>query len=270
MFRKLFFFLLGIGTFFSALIYLLGSTGLPSADQIKGCITTKLYQVELCPGSKDYVPLNKISSYLKKTIILTEDSSFFQHHGFDWGAIEKNAREGWEKGSFKKGGSTITQQLAKNMFLSKDRTFARKLMEALITDRIEHTLNKNEILERYFNVIEFGKNLYGVKAAAQFYFQKSPAELDIVESAFLAMLLPNPVKYSKSFHSKEMTPFARERVNQIVEKLFQYKRITPEEYLTATEKLATFLQPSATTNTTEPALEEELSIEDGAEEESNW
>ncbi|HWU44994.1 MAG TPA: biosynthetic peptidoglycan transglycosylase, partial [Bdellovibrio sp.] len=168
---------------------------------------------------------------------------FWNHHGFDWDSIEKNFREGWEKGVYKRGGSTITQQLAKNMFLNKDRTFFRKGLEALITDRIENTLSKREILERYLNVVEFGKNIYGVKKAAEYYFKKSPAELDVVESAFLAMILPNPTKYSNSYFKKELTPFARKRLNRIVGDLFQYNRITQEEYNIAMAKLENFLGP---------------------------
>lgn len=218
-------------------------TWLPSQSEIKGCLVTRMYQVELCPGSKDYVPLKQIAPILAKTIILTEDSNFYNHKGFDWDAIEKNAKEGWETGVFRRGGSTITQQLAKNMFLTKDRTFIRKGLEAIITDRIEHTLNKKEILERYLNVVEFGKDIYGVKAAAKYYFKKSPAELTTVESAFLAMVLPNPVKYSMSYYRKELTPFARKRLSRIVEDLYRYHRISEEEYNVAIAQVAYFFQP---------------------------
>lgn len=239
-------FLLG---FFLAVIVTLGfaywslRNFLPSAAEIKGCLVTQMYKVSLCPGSAEYVPLKSISPYFQKTVLLTEDSTFFQHKGFDWTSIEKNAREGWENGVFKKGGSTITQQLAKNMFLSQDRTFNRKGREALITYLIEKNLSKNEILERYLNVIEFGKDLYGVKSAAKFYFQKSPAELSITESAFLAMLLPNPKKYSSSFHKKELTAFAKKRMTQIVDNMYLYKRIGPEEYEQAQADLSRFLTP---------------------------
>ncbi|MNJ93499.1 Penicillin-binding protein 1F [compost metagenome] len=237
---------------------------LPSAEEIKGCLITKMYEVNLCPGSKSYVSLKQISPYLQKTVVLTEDSSFFQHRGFDWQSIEKNAREGWETGIFKKGGSTISQQLAKNMFLSKDRTFIRKGREALITYRIEKTLSKKEILERYLNVIEFGKDLYGVKAAANFYFQKSPADLSILESAFLAMLLPNPKKYSTSFHKKELTEFAHKRIGQIIDNMYQYKRINDEEYLVATQELQNFLSPAPSYTTEEESapLDEATPIEE--------
>lgn len=216
---------------------------LPSEKEIKGCIKTRMYEVDLCPTSKNYVPLKQISPYLQKTIILTEDSNFWNHQGFDWGAIEKNAREGWETGIFKRGGSTITQQLAKNMFLSKDRTFVRKGLEAIITDRIEKNLSKKEILERYLNVVEFGKEVYGVKAAAKHYFKKNPSELSVVESAFLAMVLPNPVKYSMSYYRKELTPFARKRMSNIVEDMFRYHRISQEEYDVAIRQVSYFFQP---------------------------
>lgn len=240
--KKAFFFFLGVFTVMASALAILWFW-LPSEKEIKGCLTTKMYQVELCPGSKDYVPLKQISPLLQKTIILTEDSNFWNHSGFDWVAIEKNAREGWETGIFKRGGSTITQQLAKNMFLTKDRTFIRKGLEALITDRIEKTLTKKEILERYLNVVEFGKNIYGVKAAAQYYFKKTPAELNMVESAFLAMVLPNPIKYSQSYYRKELTSFAKNRLSRIIEDMYRYHRISEDEYNIAINQVSYFFQP---------------------------
>ena len=271
MIKKIFYFLLAlfaIGGF--AVLALL--SWLPTDKEIKGCLVTRMYQVSLCPTSKDYVPLRQISAYLQKTIIMTEDSSFYSHQGFDWEAIEKNAREGWEKGVFKRGGSTITQQLAKNMFLTKDRTFIRKGLEALITERIEKALTKKELYERYLNVVEFGKEVYGVKAAAQYYFKKKPAELSVVESAFLAMVLPNPIKYSKSFYRKELTPFARKRLRNIVEDLYRYKRITEDEYLLGKDELASFLRPAAPAPSEDslenPPESEFLESEDSSEEDS--
>lgn len=217
---------------------------IPSEKEIKGCMVTSMYSVELCPGSKNYVPLNAISPYLQKTVVLTEDSGFFQHDGFDWKSIEENAKKNLEQGAYSKGGSTISQQLAKNMFLYKDKTLLRKGLEFLITRKIEKTLTKKEILERYLNVVEFGKDIYGVKQAAQFYFKKTPAQLDVVESAFLAMVLPNPVKYSQSYFKKELTPFAHKRLKQIVKDLYQYSRITEGEYNVAINKVDGFFSPS--------------------------
>ena len=235
------FFILGFITLITvALVTLLN--WLPSSAEIRGCMITRMYQVELCPTSKNYVPLKKISPYLQKVVVLTEDSSFYDHKGFDWASLEKNARAGWETGVFKRGGSTITQQLAKNMYLNKDRTFIRKALEAIITDRIEHTLSKKEILERYLNVVEFGKNIYGIKAAAQYYFKKTPAELNVVESAFFAMVLPNPVKYSQSYYRKELTGFAKKRLSEIIDNMYRYNRINETEYNEAVYQLSYFFQ----------------------------
>ncbi len=217
---------------------------IPSDQDIRGCIITKMYKVNLCPKSGQYVALKNISPYLSKTIILTEDSSFYDHQGFDWGSIKKNYEENKKVGFYKRGGSTITQQLVKNMFLSGEKSIVRKGLEALITVKVEKVLKKKEILEKYLNVIEFGNNIYGIKAAAHHYFQKSPADLDIVESAFLAMLLPNPKKYAASYYKKELTPFASKRINQIVSNMYQYHRINEEEYNSALVRLETFFTPA--------------------------
>ncbi len=248
------------GLFFTIIVAIMVSAAayiwstLPNEKEIKGCIITTMYKVDLCPTSKNYVPLKQISSYLQRTIIMTEDGNFYKHHGFEWGTIEKNFRQGWETGVYKRGGSTITQQLAKNMFLNADRTFFRKALEAIITDRIEKTLTKKEILEKYLNVVEFGKNIYGIKQAAQFYFKKSPADLDVVESAFMAMVLPSPIKYSQSYYKKELTGFARKRMSQIVQNLYQFHSIDQSEYEVAMERIQSFLSPAPPPMDDIPAL----------------
>lgn len=234
---------------------------IPSDSEIKGCITTKMYQVNLCPKNAQYTPLKRISSYLVKTIVLTEDSSFWDHKGFDWDSIKKNYEENSKAGFYKRGGSTITQQLAKNMFLSPDKNLIRKGLEALITIKIEKVLKKREILERYLNVIEFGKDIYGIKAASYHYFKKSPQDLDIVESAFLAMLLPNPKKYAASYYKKELTPFASKRINQIVNNLYQYHRINDDEYNDALIRLETFFKPSNQHNSNDFFSDEDVTLE---------
>jgi monofunctional biosynthetic peptidoglycan transglycosylase len=213
----------------------------PSDKEIRGCIITKLYQVNLCPTESTYVKISRISDYLQKAIVLTEDSSFFIHKGFDFQQIENSFKANLEKGRFARGGSTITQQLSKNLFLTKDKTLKRKIFEALITMRMEKVLSKKEILEKYLNVVQFGEGLYGVKAASEFYFNKPPSSLSIVESAFLAFLLPSPENYSKSYFQGKLTPFARKRISQIINNLFDYNRISDEEYLTARDELDHFL-----------------------------
>ena len=220
---------------------------IPTKNEIRSCMTTKNYHIYLCPESMDYVPLKQISPYVRKAIVMTEDSAFFHHQGFDWASIEKNAYDSFdpytlEKKSFKRGGSTITQQLVKNLFFENKKTMYRKISEAFVTVQVEKTLNKNEILERYLNVIEFGKNIFGIRTASQFYFKKMPIELNIVESAFLAMILPNPIKYSTSHKKQQLTTFAKTRIKQIIDYLYQFKLITEEEYSQALDQFAHFLQ----------------------------
>ncbi len=256
-----------------SLIVLIIFLQIPTTKTIQGCLKTKMFQVDLCPGSGQYIPLAKISKHLQKTVVLTEDSSFFQHDGFDWNALEKNAKETLEKRAFNKGGSTISQQLAKNLFLTKEKTLTRKFFEFLITFKIERVLSKRDILERYLNVVEFGKNIYGVKAAASFYFQKGAADLSVVESAFLASLLPSPVKYSKSFFQKDLSPFLRSRIGRIIRDLFQYQRITPDEYEVAVNEFNNFLNPSGAndefaSDLTSPSKDDFATDSVNAEEES--
>ena len=214
----------------------------PSTEDIRGCIITKAYQVDLCPGSKNYVPLSQISKHLQHAVVLTEDSSFYQHNGFDEEGIERCFEKLKEKHRIVCGGSTITQQLAKNMFLTMEKNFLRKGVEALITVRIEDTLSKKEILERYLNVVQFGKNIFGVKQASQFYFKKHPSALTANEAAFLAMVLPNPEKYSQSFFRKDLTRFARNRVNHIVNMLHKVGRIDDSALNEANENMNYFIK----------------------------
>lgn len=213
---------------------------LPSAADVKGCITTTMFEVKLCPGSSSYVKLNAISGYLKKAVIAAEDSHFYQHNGFDWEAIQYSFEKNLEEGRYVRGGSTITQQLAKNMFLSKNKSLWRKFREALITQEIEKNLKKNEILERYLNVVQFGKNIFGVKRAAQFYFKKHPSELNLNESVFLVFLLPSPEKYSYSFFRKELTAFARRRMRALLNSLYKTGKVSEGEYREAVDQLAYF------------------------------
>ena len=219
----------------------------PSQSEIKGCIKTTMFSIDLCPVSKQYVPISRISKYLQNAIILTEDSSFYQHNGFDQEGIEHCIDKMKEKMKIVCGGSTLTQQLAKNMFLTREKNFLRKGLEALITIRIEQTLSKKEIFERYLNVVQFGKNIFGVKQAAQFYFKKSPDQLDVLESAFLAMVLPNPEKYSQSYFRKDLTKFARKRLGKIVNDMYRYKRINDGDYLMAQDSIDFFFKAGQST-----------------------
>lgn len=140
------------------------------------------------------VPLSKISENLRKTVLVGEDDKFYQHHGFDVDAIRNALEEDKEAGKMKRGASTITQQLAKNLYLSPRKTISRKAEEALYTVALEHFLTKDRILELYLNVIEWGKGVYGAEAASETYYGVHAADLNLDQAASLAAVLPKPLK----------------------------------------------------------------------------
>lgn len=142
-----------------------------------------------------WVPLSRISPHLRHAVVAAEDASFFTHEGFDWEGIKDAAMHNLEAGEFKRGGSTITQQLAKNLYLSSERSLFRKAKEALITWELEQRLPKKRILELYLNVAEWGHGVYGAEAAAQHHFGKPAHELTSDEAAWLAAMLPSPRRY---------------------------------------------------------------------------
>jgi len=139
--------------------------------------------------------LDDISSNLVHAVLLAEDDTFYQHHGFDLEQIREAIRTNWQKKRYAYGGSTITQQLARTLYLSPNKNLLRKLKEALITYRLEHTLSKHRILELYLNVVEWGRGIYGVEAAARAYYGKSAAELSPDEAVALASILPSPRRW---------------------------------------------------------------------------
>jgi len=146
-----------------------------------------------------WVPYERISTHLKRAVIAAEDDKFVDHEGFDWDGIQKAIEKNQKKGRAVAGGSTISQQLAKNLFLSPSRSYFRKLEEALITVMIETLWDKRRILEVYLNVVEWGNGIFGCEAAAQRYYRASAAQLTPAQAARLAVMLPNPRKYEKNF-----------------------------------------------------------------------
>jgi monofunctional glycosyltransferase len=139
-----------------------------------------------------WVPYNRISSNLKRAIIASEDSNFSEHEGIDWDALQKAYEKNTKKGKVVAGGSTITQQLAKNLFLSGQRSYLRKAQEFVITYMLEFWMDKERIFEIYLNVVEFGSGVFGAEAAAQHYYHVSAAQLGASQAARLAVMLPNP------------------------------------------------------------------------------
>lgn len=141
-----------------------------------------------------WIPYGAISEHLKKAVLISEDASFFSHTGVDFIELKEALKRDWETSSFARGGSTITMQLARNLYLSPSKNPLRKVKEIVIAWQLEQTLSKRRIFEIYLNVVEWGPNLYGIEAAARHYFAKPAVNLDILEAATLAALLPSPRK----------------------------------------------------------------------------
>ncbi len=144
-----------------------------------------------------WVPYAQISSHLKRALIVSEDDKFVDHEGFDWEAIQKAREKNRQKGKVVAGGSTISQQLAKNLFLSGSRTALRKGEEAIITFIMEKMMEKQRIFEIYLNVIEWGDGLFGAEAAAQHYYGVSASRLSAEQAARLAAMVPRPLFYQQ-------------------------------------------------------------------------
>jgi monofunctional glycosyltransferase len=145
-----------------------------------------------------WVPYNKISVYLKRALIAAEDARFLEHEGFDWEGIERAYEKNLRRGKIVAGGSTISQQLAKNLFLSSRRTPWRKAEEALITLMLETVMDKRRILEIYLNTIEWGNGVFGAEAAARHYYGVSASALSTEQAARLAAMVPNPRFYDRN------------------------------------------------------------------------
>jgi len=171
----------------------------------------------------NWVPLSRISSHLRHAVVASEDASFFVHEGFDWEGIKDAALYNLEKGELKRGGSTITQQLAKNLYLSSERSFFRKIREAMITRSLEEHLSKDRILEIYLNVAEWGNGVYGAEAAARHHFKKSARELTEEEAAWLAAILPSPRRYDPLRKTRALT----RRYERILSRMDQAARDDP-------------------------------------------
>jgi len=164
-----------------------------------------------------WVPYDRISVHLKQALIAAEDAKFLDHDGFDWQAIQEAAQKNLRKGKVVAGGSTISQQLAKNLFLSGSRTPWRKLQEAVITVMIESVMSKRRILEIYLNVIEWGEGIFGAEAAARHYYGASAEWLSPWQAAELAAMVPRPRFYDRVRY----TPLLEQRTLTILSRLYE-------------------------------------------------
>jgi len=174
-----------------------------------------------------WIPLARISPFLIQSVLISEDDKFFEHEGFDWESIRQALEVNLQKKRIFRGGSTITQQLAKNIFLTPEQTIVRKIRETALALKLEKHLTKKRILELYLNVIEWGDSVFGAEAAAHFYFAVPAADLSLSQSIRLASVLPNPNRFSPLDNQNRRLNRKRHRVAY---RIFHRHDISDEEY----------------------------------------
>ena len=178
------------------------------------------------PRNPRWTPYRAIPAALKKAVVASEDANFYSHEGVDYEAIGEAIKTDWRKGKFVHGGSTITQQLAKNLFLTREKTLIRKVKEFVLARRMDDALSKSRILELYLNVVELGPMVYGVGHAAHYYFGKHPSALTVRECAFLASMLPGP----KIYNPYRKMGRVMQRSDRILRRMAAARMISREEY----------------------------------------
>lgn len=214
--------------FFSLLLYQFGlfvmvlwlSLKNPSSTAFMDAARARLHAVD--PDAQlefEWVPYDQISTHLKRAVIASEDSNFLNHHGVEWEAIrqawEYNRRQSSKGNARRRGGSTITQQLAKNLFLSESRSYLRKGQELILTYMIELAMPKERILELYLNVAQWGQYTFGAQSAARKYYNVNASQLSQNQAARLAVMLPNPVFYE----TNRNTQYLRSRTSTIQQRM---------------------------------------------------
>lgn len=213
---------------------------LPKLEQLNHCVKTTMFKVDLCPGSPSYVKIDHIADIFLHSVIVSEDAAFFTHNGVDTHEIKESIKKNLKAGTFARGGSTITQQLIKNVFFDEQKSVVRKIKEIYLAKELEQHMSKRHILERYLNVIEFGHGLYGIRAASRHYFNKHPSQLNVLESLYLVHLLPNPKVYSQGFLKGQLTNYSKDRIVQLLERLNRFNRITRDQVDLAKDRLDQF------------------------------
>ena len=179
-----------------------------------------------------WVDFDDIPRLFAETIRVTEDASFYQHQGVDLAELKAAIKKNWQKGKYVRGASTITQQLAKNLYLSTEKSIIRKIKEYMIARRLERHLDKQRIFELYLNVIEFGPGIFGVQAAADIFFNKDVGRLNLEEMVRLTAVIPRPLKEDPTRNSSWISW----KAGWILDTLLRYKYIEPVEYQMVKDK----------------------------------
>lgn len=210
---------------------------LVSATRLTGALVHRVVmrdgserEVDVREGSESFTALDQISPYMLAAVMTTEDGGFWKHKGFITSQFRAALRRNLEAGKIRLGASTITMQMVKNVLLSHERTLSRKLQEVFLTWYVEQTLTKQRIMELYLNVIEFGPGVYGVTRAASHYFGKLPADLTPPEAAYLALMLPSPVRRHVNYCEGALTPVFQAKLKRLLSIMHSRGRLDPEIY----------------------------------------
>lgn len=178
-----------------------------------------------------WVSLDDISREYLYSIVASEDATFFEHSGFNFEAMANSLAENIKEQKIAYGGSTISQQVVKNLFLSSERTVSRKIKEFLITRELEARFSKNEILELYLNLAELGPDIYGVNAAAWTYFRKAPKKVNAAEGTFIALMLPSPKRhYYTIYQNRNLTRQKRRKIERVLRDMLYEEYLTEKQY----------------------------------------
>jgi hypothetical protein len=199
-----------------------------------------VFQMITGPGTDNWVELEDVSPFMVPAVISHEDGGFYDHGGFAPWAIRDALVRNLQEGRYVVGASTISMQLAKNLYLQREKTIARKVQEVILTWWLENALTKDEILELYLNVIEYGPSVYGLRHAAAFYFGREPSELSPAEAAYLACMLPSPKRYIVSYERGALTRSMKNRSRRLLEHMAKRERIGPEALVYGLAELEDF------------------------------
>jgi monofunctional biosynthetic peptidoglycan transglycosylase len=213
----------------------------PWVREVRGA-DGRTVQIDSGPGTPGWVPFGAISPNVETAVMICEDGRFHRHDGFDQEAIRNSFRENVRSGRFVRGASTISMQLSKNLYLTREKTLSRKLQEAVLTLLLEQELSKQEILELYLNVIELGPGIYGIGPAAQHYFNTSASRLSLGQALYLASILPNP-KQQHFGAGGEVTPGWSNYLRKLMHIAVKIKRISEQELEDALREQVTFGVP---------------------------
>ena len=212
---------------------------LPALERLRGPFEHEatapdgVVRIDVSPDSPDFIALDDVPPLFVETVLLGEDYGFFGHRGLDLTEMPAALLRNWERGGAVRGASTITQQLAKNLFLRREKRVGRKLQELSLALLLEATLDKRRILEVYLNVIEWGPGLYGLRPACRHYFGLHPRELSPKQMAFLVAVIPGPRKYQRSFAGGTLSPGFRPLVDSLLGKLRSVGALGEDEYRAA-------------------------------------